>query len=189
MTEAQVLHEIELIVKAIAPNFIFGYFTLEDIKQTAWLFAIEGMEFYDESRPLSNFLFCHVRNRLINYRRDHYFRSEPACQLCFHKEAGQTDHDDGQFCKKHKAWLKRNANKQTLMGAARLSTKSEVDLTFLPAQNNNEELSQIIDDKLPVSLREPYLKMLHGANVPSHLKKKVIQAIREILCPYIEQEN
>ena len=40
------------------------------MKQQAAIFALEGLEKYDNKRPLENFLWTHVRNRLFNYKRE-----------------------------------------------------------------------------------------------------------------------
>lgn len=38
--------------------------------------AIDALERYDEQLPLENFLSIHLRNRVFNFRRDHYVRKQ-----------------------------------------------------------------------------------------------------------------
>src|SRR3954453_8942961 len=92
ITEADFLAAIEKVVGILASSFAFGYFEVEDIKQQARLFAIEAMKRYDPSRPLDNFLYAHIKNRLINFRRDKFRRNDPPCLSCHMSIQGQTEH-------------------------------------------------------------------------------------------------
>ena len=67
MTEQEVLIVIEKIANRYCHKFKFGYFTAEDIKQEAFIIAVDALDRYDERRPLENFLSAHVKNRLINF--------------------------------------------------------------------------------------------------------------------------
>ena len=51
MTEAEVLATMTRVVDRIAHKYRFGYFDIEDIKQEAFIIAMEAMERYDEARP------------------------------------------------------------------------------------------------------------------------------------------
>ena len=68
MTEQEVLAVIEKIANRYCHKFKFGYFTAEDIKQEAFIIAVDALDRYDERRPLENFLSSHVKNRLINFK-------------------------------------------------------------------------------------------------------------------------
>ena len=70
MTEEEVIETIERVATRLCRKFRFGYHEVDDIKQQASLFAWEGLEKYDEKRPLENFLWTHVRNRLYNFKRN-----------------------------------------------------------------------------------------------------------------------
>ena len=67
MTEEQVLQTINNIANRLAAKFKFGYHELEDMKLQARLFEWQGLKNYDGVRPLENFLWTHVRNRLYNF--------------------------------------------------------------------------------------------------------------------------
>ena len=76
MTKSEVLDVINKICDRYAYKFQFGYFTPDDIRQEAFIIAMDALERYDESRPLENFLAVHVKNRLNNFKRDRYYRQQ-----------------------------------------------------------------------------------------------------------------
>ena len=81
-SEQEVLDVIDGIANRLCYKFKFGYHSPEDMKQQARLFAWEGLEKYDGKRPLENFLWTHVRNRLYNFKRNNYSRLEKPCDTC-----------------------------------------------------------------------------------------------------------
>src|SRR5690348_1481836 len=105
MTEAEVLEAIEKAVNALASSFTFGIYDIDDIKQQGRLYALQALatEKYDPSRPLPNFLYAHIRNRLINLKRDKLHRNDPPCKEC---ASGEPCQPDGH-CKKFLEWRKR----------------------------------------------------------------------------------
>ena len=82
ITEQELLDTIDIITKKLAYKFKFGYHQIEDMKQQISIFALEGLENYDNKRPLENFLWTHVRNRLFNFKRDNYQRPDKPCKTC-----------------------------------------------------------------------------------------------------------
>ena len=74
MTEAEVLAVINKICDRYAYKFQFGYFEPDDIRQEAFIIAVDALDRYEEGRPLENFLAVHVKNRLNNFKRDKYYR-------------------------------------------------------------------------------------------------------------------
>ena len=74
MTESEVLEIINKICDRYAYKFKFGYFEPEDIRQEAFIIAVDALDRYEEGRPLENFLAVHVKNRLNNFKRDKYYR-------------------------------------------------------------------------------------------------------------------
>ena len=73
MTEQQVIETINKVISRYIYKFRFGYYESEDIRQEAFIIAMEALERYDEKRPLENFLAVHVKNRLSNFKRDKFF--------------------------------------------------------------------------------------------------------------------
>ena len=67
MTEKEVTETITKIANRYAYKFQFGYYTPDDIRQEAFIIAMDALDRYDESRPLENFLAVHVKNRLNNF--------------------------------------------------------------------------------------------------------------------------
>lgn len=193
MSEAEVLAGIEHAVRLLAPSFTFGYYDLDDIKQQARIFCMEALPRYDSSRPLENFMFAHLKNRLINFRRDKYKRNDPPCSLC---HAGrQNEHADGQVCERYRKWKKTNSRKANLMSPIHIDnvadeyertmrSESEVD-----ANVNISEMSRLIDDGLPAELRSDYLRMKAGEAIPKTRQAKVKDAVRVILKDYIDDEE
>ena len=82
VNESEFLEVWEKISKKLGYKFKFGYHSHEDMKQQAAIFALEGLKNYDNKRPLENFLWTHVRNRLFNYKRDNYQRPNKPCLTC-----------------------------------------------------------------------------------------------------------
>ena len=74
MQEDELIAIVDKIANRFANTFKFGYHELEDMKQQAWQVALEGLKDYDGKRPLENFLWTHVRNRLYNFKRDNLKR-------------------------------------------------------------------------------------------------------------------
>lgn len=194
-TEEFVLAEIERCVVMLAPDFVFGYYDLEDVKQEARYEALKVLPRYDPAldedgnptRPLANFLYRGIRNRLLNLVRNKYHRNDPPCRLCH--DGRQADHPDGEVCLKYKAWRKRNAAKANLtkpQGIDSVVSEKEVALRAdgLAAEEAvAQEVLLAIDEKLPLELRADYLRMRAGERLPKDRRRKVEVAILAILRP------
>ena len=123
MTEEQVLEAIEIVVNRVAPTFKFGYYGIDDIKQEARILALDCLDRYRPSmnKPLTNFLYSHVRNRLINFRRDNYIRNDPPCFECHYNRT----HKKTKKCHYYQLWLNRNSSKQNIMNPLNLDNISD----------------------------------------------------------------
>jgi DNA-directed RNA polymerase specialized sigma24 family protein len=75
-TQEEVLNLISKISLRIAKKFPIPGYEPEDIQQECYLMALDAVERYDEQLPLENFLSIHLRNRVINFRRDKYLRKQ-----------------------------------------------------------------------------------------------------------------
>jgi DNA-directed RNA polymerase specialized sigma24 family protein len=122
VSEREFLTVLENISKRLGHKFKFGYHSYEDMKQQAAIFALEGLEKYDNKRPLENFLWTHVRNRLFNYKRDNYQRPDKPCLSCrfYDKNCSQslnqcTEYSDKTACEEYHTWNNRNTNKKNIM--------------------------------------------------------------------------
>jgi DNA-directed RNA polymerase specialized sigma24 family protein len=187
ITEKDFLTATDKVVSLLASSFTFGFYTVEDIKQQARLFAIQAMDRYDPTRPLDNFLYTHIKNRLINFRRDNFRRNDPPCQGCHASLNGETFHENKQYCEKYQAWLKRNFIKQNIITPLDISnicdeheanTRTESSIVEDIAR---DELLALVDMKLPVELRRIYLQMQAGESVPKAKREQVERAVLDIL--------
>tara|TARA_R100000008_G_C3565143_1_gene158686 strand:- start:116 stop:640 length:525 start_codon:yes stop_codon:yes gene_type:complete len=166
MTESEVLEVVNRICDRYAYKFKFGYFEPDDIRQEAFIIAIDALERYDEGRPLENFLAVHVKNRLNNFKRDRYYRQ--------HKKL---DENIDQL----------NNSKKFLMDTLDISNirdekegNMRLDDDFIE-KIANEELLEIIDEHLDVSFRSDYLRVKDGTYVPKPRREQIMEEITEIL--------
>jgi DNA-directed RNA polymerase specialized sigma24 family protein len=167
------LKVLDNISKRLGHKFKFGYHSFEDMKQQAAIFALEGLEKYDHSRPLENFLWTHVRNRLFNYKRNNYQRPDKPCLTCpFYDKTYKCSNNqcseftNKQDCELYSAWASRNEAKKNIMQPFGMETevanKSPADPFGLAA---NKELIDFLDQNIQSEYRETYLKMKHGLKV------------------------
>ncbi len=188
-TEHEVLTAIDRTVNILAPGFAFGFMDEDDIKQEGRLFAMEGLKHYDASRSLDAFLYTHVKNRLINLKRDKFRRNDPPCRVC---------HDTGrhpgsnQVCDKYNVWYKRNSAKASLCKPLTLNQSDDDAVPSCSSVVEDVSIREVllrIDQELPVELRASYLQMKSGVSVPKALREKVESAVRHILREELEEEG
>lgn len=180
-SEQDVLDIFDRIAGRLAHKFRFGYHDIEDMKQQAIIFAIEALERYDNSRPLENFLWIHVRNRLFNYKRNNYGRPDPPCKKCplnAYIDGECVAFSDMMDCEFYSRWQERNTTKKTLM-----QTKESHDLYSRDNADtlDSSELFRRIDKAMPVSLREDWIRFTHGAKLLKAKRELILETIREIL--------
>src|SRR5688572_7034440 len=106
------------VVSRLSYKFRFSSFEAEDISQEAFLLALKGMKNYDAKRPLANFLYIHLRNRLYNFKRDNYLRIEVPCTRCplkaYMPPNGCSAYKDKMDCSLYEGWINRNILKRNL---------------------------------------------------------------------------
>lgn len=185
--ENELLKVIDIITKKLAYKFKFGYHNIEDMKQQISVFAIEGLKNYDHKRPLENFLWTHVRNRLFNYKRDNYQRPDKPCYSCplFDKASALcTKYSNKNDCDLYAKWLDRNQNKKNLMHLTTVDEIKDYANIFIDSSQQLEhtETLQIIENNLNGEYRNIYLKIKNGTKVSKSDKDKLLIKIREILC-------
>jgi DNA-directed RNA polymerase specialized sigma24 family protein len=184
LTEKQVLDAINHVVSLLAPGFKFGYHDVEDIKQECFILALAALPRYDGRRPLENFLYTHLLNRLINFKRDKYKRNDCPCLICARAVGNRTEHEGGEFCKKYTSWRRLNSSKQNIMNPVDISLLVESsDKNFDEVSNKMEldEIKRIIDENLPVDFRATYLRMQAGESVPKAKRAEIERIVLEIL--------
>lgn len=183
LTEEQVMAAMNKAVALLAQTFSFGYFDSDDIRQEAYIFGLEALPRYDPSRPLENFLYSHIKNRLINFKRDKYHRTDPPCKIC----AEHGKHPDGSVCTKYAAWKKRNSSKQNLMRPLDIQNLSDENEKSVRQSHNIideatlTEARNLIDDHLSIELRSIYLRIKAGESVPKAKRVKLENALRDLI--------
>lgn len=183
----EILHRI---VRKLGYKFIFGYHSYEDMYQQAAIFAMEGLEKYDSSKPLENFLWTHLRNRLFNFKRDNFKRPDKPCLTCpfFDKECAKSPNQCTKYtqvldCSLYKKWYVRNTSKQNIMKPT--SIENEKSISSNSNENGvifgiaNSELLSKIERNLRGEYREIFLKIQHGIKISKADTKKLQKYIQE----------
>ena len=196
VTEEDFLKALDNISKRLGHKFKFGYHSYEDMKQQAAIFALEGLEKYDNKRPLENFLWTHVRNRLFNYKRDNYQRPDKPCLSCrfFDKHCSNStnqclEYTDKANCEEFSTWNNRNTNKKNIMkpvGIEDLQSQN-VSINRLSSDNtildivSDKQILNLLDERIPAQFRPTYLKLKYGNKVYKNELNKLLECIKSIL--------
>jgi hypothetical protein len=184
MTEASVLEVIDKISKSLAYRFQFTGHDIEDIQQQAKLLALEGLGKYDGKRPLENFLWHHVHNRLFNFKRNNYVRPSCSCDTCKNKEGCKIDKMD---CNTYQVWKSRAFDRINLKNPISIH---DVDSDGESSMYHNVDYSSdlmisdiltILDREIPLFMRADYLKLKEGGRMKKHRKDRIIFTIQSIL--------
>ena len=185
--ENELLKVIDIITKKLAYKFKFGYHDIEDMKQQISVFALEGLKNYDHKRPLENFLWTHVRNRLFNYKRDNYQRPDKPCYTCplfDKKNASCTKYANKNDCDLYYSWSERNENKKNLMHLTTIEEVKDYANAFFDKNTliEHTEIIKILDEKLSGEYRSIYLKLKGGSKINKNDRDKLYSKVQEILC-------
>lgn len=166
MTEEEVVETINKVVNRYAYRFKFGYYDTDDIKQEAFIIAMEALDRYDNDRPLENFLAVHVKNRLSNFKRDKFFRRPQ-------------DFANGELPPRSEAkkFLMEPLNIENIRDEHEANMSDADD--FVEAVDT-AELFLLIDQYLPIALRADYLRMMHGVYVPKPRREQIHEEISSI---------
>ena len=194
MTENQVLEVIEKIANRLCYKFKFGYHDVEDMKQQASLFALQGLDKYDGKRPLENFLWTHVRNRLFNYKRDNYERPDNPCPSCpffdpnYECSRNQCEkHEDKTECELFHGWHKRNSSKKNIMAPVNMSGMKDEGESILKQYTCSTDglykrhILEYIDKNMPIQLRKDYIRFNNGLKLPKARKAAILDSINKLI--------
>ena len=158
MTQEEQLRVIRKIAKTLAPKYVFDCYDRDDIEQEAVLMGLEGLSRWDSGRPLENFLYTHINNRLKNFKRDNY------CRL------GETGEPE-----------RVQQSKKNILDAGALNESSvhiEHDLDLLL---DRKELINKIEDNLEAKYRKDFLRLISGSRVSPKKKQELLIIIKDIL--------
>ena len=180
--EQSAIDTVRKVARNLSSSWTFGYHEKTDIEQQGVMYGLEAIEAgdYDAARPLENFLSIHMRNRLSNFKRDNFTRSEAPCKCC------EPFGNPLSPCKKWVDWTARNAAKQNLMRPMDIGNVADEHEPRMKMngvaidQSVVNELKALIDAELPVELRRDYLMMLDNKNVSLPRRQAVKTAIISI---------
>lgn len=192
MTEEEVMVVINNVANRLARRFKFGYHEMDDMKQQARLFAWEGMSKYDGKRPLENFLWTHVRNRLFNFKRDKYERPGKPCLDCkyliYDNDGDRCKQvEDKTECTSYNHWIMSNERKKNLMNPTDLEniiSDNEEGMKLYDDISNSidcKKILEIIERELPVQHRMLFLRFKENAKLTKNQKENIRQIILNIL--------
>jgi RNA polymerase sigma factor (sigma-70 family) len=151
MKEEEVIDVIENVINKISPKYTFKDYDLEDIKQESFIICIDALNRYDGKRPLENFLSVHLSNRLKNFIRDNHY-------------------------------VKDNIHKKKIKAPQYIIDDNYINTDYdLESEIINKEIFDKIDEELPASLREDYLKILNNISITKQRKEKLFDTIKRIL--------
>lgn len=189
--EAEFLKIVDIISKKLAYKFKFGYHDYEDMKQQISIFAIEGLKNYDHKRPLENFLWTHVRNRLFNYKRDNYQRPDKPCLSCplYNKmlSSGCSKFTNKDDCDLYSSWTNRNSTKKNLMHLTTIDEVKDYGNAFSSNESllfNNistNEILDLVEKHLNGEYRTIYLRVKGGNKVSKSDMDKLTAKLKEII--------
>lgn len=163
MTEQQVTETIEKICNRYAHKFQFAFYTPDDIRQEAFIIAMEALDRYDNSRPLENFLAVHVKNRLNNFKRDKYYRQKK---------------DQNDPLNNAKKFLMEPLDISNIQDENESRMREEIDLIN---KISEAEIFNLINENLDVDLRSDYLRIMDDVYVPKPRREVIFSEIRTIL--------
>lgn len=196
MQEKEFIAIVSKIARKLSSIFKFGYHDEEDMAQRAFELAIEALDTYDCSRPLENFLWIHIRNRLHNDKRNKYERPTLPCKTCpiaaydpefKYSNSGCKEYNRLTSCTHYEKWYKLNNPKKGLMSTTdAASVDEDTECGFHVEsdphnETNTKEIFNIIDKNLPIQYRKDYIKMYYGVTVPKRKRDEIIDVIRRIL--------
>jgi DNA-directed RNA polymerase specialized sigma24 family protein len=176
MTETHVIELIQGISRMLAPKYTFGYFTQEDIEQEAFILGMECLPNYNSKYSLSTFLYHHINNRLKNFKRDNYSRPIK-CPYCGPNETCE-------YCETKLLAIqqKKNLMEPIDIDNVRLDNEEHMSYSYyISDELDIKAFKSLIDECLPLELREDYLRIHDGVLIPKQKRERVEREIMSIL--------
>lgn len=156
MTEEQVIDQIQVVVDRIAPKYTFYGYTVDDIKQEAFIICIEALNRYDPTRPLENFLSVNLSNRLKTFVRDNYMTGQTSEARRRLVQPAQLEYEDSIIDEDEKFG----------------NSYEQLDL---------QAMAGAIDQYMPANIRMDYLKLISDVYVSKQRREEVIGIVKQIL--------
>lgn len=154
------LEIITTVAAKLAPKYTFGYYGVDDICQEGIIMGYEALPRYDNKRPLPNFIYVHINNRLKTFKRDNYFRIN----------AGSAE--------------SIQQAKKNIMDPVSIEKVEPLKEGELLDALNLKEIREKINKHLPTNLRKDYLRICAGAKVSKNTRQKIVETLKKILENY-----
>lgn len=195
-SEEEFVEIVTGIANKLCDKFKFGYYEREDIRQECFIQAIDALDRYDANRPLVNFLWSHIHNRLCNLKRDKYFRLEKPCDKCpINAYIAKEDHckayENKTDCRWYYTWLTKNSSKQNIMNPIGISViNDEKEDNMKKGQDilatvAHSEILDLIDQNISLPMRKYWLQQKGGVKIP----KKHYDILLEEIYTILEDNN
>ena len=198
--EEEFLITLEKAVNDAIKNFTVAYFDKDDLKQEARMFALECLSKYRPNQgTLYTFIRAHIKNRLINLKRNVSFRPTAPCHICGHHDfntspgdrTGCDVYEDRSECARWVKWIKSNTSKMHLSNPSpneTYPTEDDGDGVVLDDVYKNE-LKTLISKNIPINLRADYLKMMDGISLPIKRRTKLLAYLKGLLVDMSPNQN
>lgn len=168
-------------------RFAFTYQGAEDIRQRAWVLAIEALDRYEpEKGPLLNFLRVNVRNRLLNDKRNKYVRADSPCKTCplnaFVNNVCVAYEDPELECEWFGPWNERNQSRFNIahpIALANVCWDSERALVVCEQPSDSvewAEIWQILEQDIPEDIEALYWAWKTGFERADSQRRKRLSA-------------
>ena len=171
MTPEQ-LETILTVCAALAPKHTFGIYDEKDIEQEGFLICAEALERYDPDKgaTLKTFLYTHLNNRLLNFKRKHHYTLNVTGS---HEEIERK--------------TKLNQQKKALIEPLHISKVKhdyESNMQYYDDPTITLDIQAAlkhIDEALPIDMREDYLKMKDDIYISKTRREEIETKIKEVL--------
>lgn len=163
------------ICKKFAYTFAFDIHDSDDISQEIAIIILDGLERYNEDKSsLKTFIWRHVYNRLVNFKRDNMARA---------------DMPPESEPEKREAWIKRQEAKKAVKRAAPIIVSyrdddfEHVDSSLLTYDKPNLEINEIIEiveHKLDARMRRIWIAWQADEYINDKDKQEFIEVVRAL---------
>ncbi len=185
LSDEEIVEAVNSACQRLAYKFKFGYHELDDMRQEAYIYAMEAINRnkWDSTRPLKNFIYVHIHNQFFNFKRRFYHRLATPCEKCPLKAyKAATDecmaYDAKEDCKWYAAWIKRNESKKSLMHAVEMSPASHPTIS-VPTKLEDTDYLDWVGTILPDEFKKTWELSRAGEKVSSTVYKAMIEWLKE----------
>lgn len=182
---------VEQVANTIAPNFTFGYYEAEDIKQEIWIMCLEALPKFDKNRgaSLKTFLLVHCKNRLISLKRNKTSRIVlPCLDKCPHWDDELQEcskYRKRSNCKDYSKWQSTINDKNKIFALMELDDTEAYYETDILEDIHKDELLSYIDENIPAKYRNNYLQFIEGGKLSTYSKNVIRDLVKRLAEDYL----